>query len=63
MVLSQVKPSLVSVVQLARSNYEKSKCSRRCSCRGNNVVYTELCKCGGKVTAVQTLHHEWLAKI
>ena len=47
-VLSQVAPAPVSVLQLVRCNCGKSKCSRRCSCRGSNVVCTELCKCGGE---------------
>ena len=47
-VLSQVAPAPVSVLQLVRCNCEKSKCSRRCSCRGNSVACTELRKCGGE---------------
>ena len=47
-VLYQVAPPPVSVLQLVRCNCEKSKCSRRCSCRGNNVVCTEPCKSGGE---------------
>ena len=35
-----------SGLSAVRCNYEKSKCSRRLSCRGNNMVRTELCKCG-----------------
>ena len=45
---SQVAPASVSVLQLLRRNYEKSKCSQRCSCRGNNMVCTEVCNCGGE---------------
>ena len=33
---------------VVRCNCEKSKCSQMCSYRGNNVVCTELCKCGGE---------------
>ncbi len=49
-VVSLVAPAPVSVLQLVRCNCETSKCSRRFSCRGNNVVCTELpvCKCGGE---------------
>ena len=47
-VLSQIPPAPDSVMQLVRCNCEKSMCSRRCSCRGNNVVCTELCKSGGE---------------
>ena len=47
-VVSRVAPAPVSVLQLVRCNSEKSKCSQRCSCRGNNVVCTELCKCDGE---------------
>ena len=49
-VLSHVAPAPVSVLQLVRCNCEKLNCSRRFSCRGNNVVCTELpvCKCGGE---------------
>ena len=47
-VLSRDPQAPASVLQLVRCNCEKSKCSRRCSCRVNNVVCTELCKCGGE---------------
>ena len=35
-----------SGLSAVRCNYEKSKSSRRLSCRGDNVICTELCKCG-----------------
>ena len=44
-VLSQVAPALVSVLQLVRCSCEKSKGSRRFSCREINTVCTELCQC------------------
>ena len=50
-VLSQVAPAPESVLQLVRCNCgatnmeSTNKCSRRCSCKSNNLVCTELCKC------------------
>ena len=49
--LSQVAPAPESVLQLVRCNCgatnmeSTNKCSRRCSCKSNNLVCTELCKC------------------
>ncbi len=48
-ILSQIPPAPDAVLQLVRCTCEKSQCSKRCSCRSNNVVCTELCKCGGDV--------------
>ena len=77
-ILSQVAPAPVSELQFVRYNCEKSKCLRKCSCRGNNVVswhmripiittcilsVTILANVVGKVTVVRTLHHQWLVKI
>ena len=47
-VIYQVAPAPVSVLQLVRCSCEKSKRSQRFSCRGNTMVCTELCKCGGE---------------
>ena len=57
-VLYRVAPAPVSVLQLLRYNCEKSKCSQRCSCRGNNVVCTELGTCVEKATHVRTIHSQ-----
>jgi len=52
-VLSKEAPAPDSVVQLIRCNCGSTnvdstkKCSRRCSCRQNNLVCTELCHCAG----------------
>ena len=48
-ILSQIPPAPDAVLQLVRCTCEKSQCSKRCSCRSNNVVCTELCKCGRDV--------------
>ena len=50
-VLSQVAPAPVSVMQLVRCNYEKSKCSQCARAEGTMwyvVLCTELCKCSGE---------------
>ena len=52
-----------SGLSAVRCNYGESKCSRRLSCRGNNLVCTKLCKCGKECATVRTLHNQWLANI
>jgi hypothetical protein len=51
--LTKEAPAPEAVLQLIRCNCGSSniestnKCSRRCSCRQNNLVCTELCNCAG----------------
>ena len=51
--LSLEPPAPDCVLQLVRCNCDavkirSTKCASRCSCKQNNLVCTELCKCGGE---------------
>ena len=58
--LSKEAPAPEAVLQLIRCNCgstnidSANKCSRRCSCRQNNIVCTELCNCTGDDTCQNT---------
>lgn len=58
--LSKEAPAPEAVLQLIRCNCgstnidSANKCSRRCSCRQNNLVCTELCNCTGDDTCQNT---------
>ena len=45
-ILSEVLIAPESVVELVRCGCRMSKCSKRCTCRLNNLDCTEVCKCG-----------------
>ena len=44
--LSEIPIAPESVIELVKCGCGISKCSRRCTCRENNSLCTEVCKCG-----------------
>ena len=61
--LSFVPPAPQAVVELVRCGCGVSNCSKRCTCRQNNLVCTEMCNCGADEdcanTAQQHSEHEY----
>ena len=53
-VLSLVPPAPTAVIELVRCGCGVSNCSRRCTCRQNNLVCTEMCNCGADEDCANT---------
>ena len=49
-VLSKLPPAPEAVVELVKCSCLASQCSRRCSCKSNNLPCTQLCRCEGSVS-------------
>jgi hypothetical protein len=57
-VLSEIPIAPESEVELVKCGCGKSKCSRRCTCRQNNLACTEMCECGADEDCANTGYRE-----
>ena len=56
-VLSDLPPAPEAVVELVKCSCGVSKCSRKYSCKVNNLTCTDLCKCEATEGTCTNLHH------